>query len=95
VRVDEKVLGDVMRRLHRAEGQLRGAMAMLVSGRDCEEALTQLVAVSHAINGAGFVLIRDGLRQCARTPDPGSGAGDPEATAQLEKRLEKLFLSLA
>jgi DNA-binding FrmR family transcriptional regulator len=91
VQVDENVLGDVMRRLHRAEGQLRGVMAMLQSGRDCVEVLTQLVAVSHAVNGAGFVLIRDGLQQCAGTP-PASGGEDRNRTVV---QLEKLFLSLA
>jgi DNA-binding FrmR family transcriptional regulator len=86
VQVDENVLGDVMRRLHRAEGQLRAVMAMLKSGRDYVEVLTQLAAVSHAVNGAGFVLIADGLRHCASTHETG---------AQLDKQLEKLFLSLA
>lgn len=86
MQVDENVLSDVMRRLHRAEGQLRGVMAMLQSGRDCVEVLTQLVAVSHAVNGAGFQLIRDGLRHCASTH---------ETEAQLDKQLEKLFLSLS
>jgi DNA-binding FrmR family transcriptional regulator len=61
-------------------------MAMLQSGRDCVEILTQLVAVSHAVNGAGFVLIKDGLRHCADTP---------ETAARLDKQLEKVFLSLA
>ncbi len=89
MRVDENVLGDVMRRLHRAEGQLRGVMAMLESGRDCVEVLTQLVAVSHAVNGAGFVIIRDGLQHCATTEQP--GADQTRTVAQLEK----LFLSLA
>ena len=89
MQVDEEVRGDVMRRLHRAEGQLRGVMTMLESGRDCVEVLSQLVAVSHAINGAGFVIIRDGLQQCAGPQQ--AGEEQTRAVAQLEK----LFLSLA
>jgi DNA-binding FrmR family transcriptional regulator len=91
VQVDENVRGDVMRRLHRADGQLRGVMTMLESGRDCVEVLTQLVAVSHAVNGAGFVIIWDGLQHCASTEETSGDAGHTRAVAQLEK----LFLSLA
>jgi DNA-binding FrmR family transcriptional regulator len=95
VQVDEDVRSDVMRRLYRAEGQLRGVMTMLESGRDCVEVLTQMVAVAHAVNGAGFVIIRDGLQQCAG-PQPADSDEDRARTvAQLEKQLEKLFLSLA
>jgi DNA-binding FrmR family transcriptional regulator len=89
VQVDENVLGDVMRRLHRAEGQLRGVMAMLESGRDCVEVLTQLVAVSHAVNGAGFVIIRDGLQHCASPQQAG------EDQTRTVAQPEKFFLSLA
>lgn len=91
MQVDKDVQSDVMRRLQRVEGQLRGVMAMLESGRDCVDVLTQMVAVSHAVNGAGFVVIRDGLQQCAG-PQP---AADDEDRARTVTRLEKLFLSLA
>ena len=89
MQVDEPVLGDVMRRLHRAEGQLRGVVTMLESGRDCVDVLTQLLAVSHALNGAGFMILTDGLRHCDATQPAGA---DQAAT---DARLEKLFLSLA
>jgi DNA-binding FrmR family transcriptional regulator len=91
VQIDENLLGDVMRRLHRAEGQLRGVMTMLESGRDCADVLTQLVAVTHAVNGARFVIIRDGLQQCAGTPQTDGGEDRTRTVAQLER----LFLSLA
>jgi DNA-binding FrmR family transcriptional regulator len=91
VQVDKDVHNDVMRRLQRAEGQLRGVMAMLESGRDCVDVLTQMVAVSHAVNGAGFMIIRDGLQQCA---GPRADTNDEERSRTIT-RLEKLFLSLA
>jgi DNA-binding FrmR family transcriptional regulator len=91
VQVDENARSDVMRRLHRAEGQLRGVMAMLESGRDCVDVVTQLVAVSHAVNGAGFVLIAGGLEHCAGTQQTSDG----EDRARTVARLERLFLSLA
>jgi DNA-binding FrmR family transcriptional regulator len=91
VQVDKDVRNDVMRRLQRADGQLRGVMAMLESGRDCVDVLTQVVAVSHAVNGTGFMIIRDGLQQCAA---PETATDDDERSRTIT-RLEKLFLSLA
>jgi DNA-binding FrmR family transcriptional regulator len=89
MQVDEYARSDVLRRLHRAEGQLRGVMAMVETGRDCLEVLTQLIAVSHAVNGAGFVILAGGLQQCVDARQAGE---DQSATVA---RLEKLFLSLS
>jgi DNA-binding FrmR family transcriptional regulator len=89
MQVDGNTLGDVIRRLRRAKGQLRGVIAMLESGRDCVDVLTQLAAVSHALNGAGFMIIADGLQRCG-TPQQGGEDRTPTVA-----HLEKLFLSLA
>ncbi len=62
---------------------------MLESGRDCADVLTQLAAVSHALDRVGFMIIANGLEQCATGPETGD---DKAATVA---RLEKLFLSLA
>ncbi|WP_456945380.1 metal-sensitive transcriptional regulator [Geodermatophilus sp. SYSU D00697] len=81
-----EVVGDVIKRLRRAEGQLAGVIRMLQTGRDCEDVVTQLAAVSRALDKAGFAIIATGLEQCITSPD---GSGVDRA------RLEKLFLSLA
>ncbi len=88
MRVDETATGDVIRRLRRAEGQIRGVIAMLAQGRDCADVVTQLAAVSRALDRAGFKVIASGLQQCVAA---GEGA---EQGLNLE-RMEKLFLSLA
>lgn len=72
-------------RLRRAHGQLAGIIRMLEEGRDCEDVVTQLAAVSKALDRAGFAMIAGGLRECLTGDDP---------TADSSK-LEKLFLSLA
>ncbi|GAA2001168.1 metal-sensitive transcriptional regulator [Catenulispora subtropica] len=87
MRVQEDVVGDVVNRLRRAEGQIRGVIAMLEAGRECADVVTQLAAVSRALDRAGFKIIASGLEQCM------SGEGE-ERTADLAK-MEKLFLSLA
>jgi DNA-binding FrmR family transcriptional regulator len=81
-------LEDVVKRLRRAEGQIGGVIRMIEDGRDCADVVTQLAAVSRALDRAGFKIIATGLRQCAT----GESDGDPTVD---EKRLEKLFLSLA
>jgi DNA-binding FrmR family transcriptional regulator len=78
-------LGDVVKRLRRAEGQIRGVIAMIEDGRDCGDVVTQLAAVSRALDRAGFKIIATGLRQCVDNGDSGVD----------QDRLEKLFLSLA
>jgi DNA-binding FrmR family transcriptional regulator len=80
-------LDGVVRRLRRAEGQIGGVIRMIEDGRDCADIVTQLAAVSKALDRAGFAVIATGLRQCL-TEDP-SGASVDTAS------LEKLFLSLA
>jgi DNA-binding FrmR family transcriptional regulator len=88
MRVDETATGDVIRRLRRAEGQIRGVIAMLEQGRDCADVVTQLAAVSRALDRAGFRVIASGLQQCI-------AEGDGQQQALNLERMEKLFLSLA
>lgn len=80
-------LGPAVNRIKRAHGQLAGVLRMIEEGRDCEQVVTQLAAVSRALDRAGFAIVASGLRQCL--------AGD-EGTGELDlKRMERLFLSLA
>jgi DNA-binding FrmR family transcriptional regulator len=59
---------------------------MLEEGRDCQDVVHQLAAVSRAVDKAGFRLVAGGLRSCV--------TGKNTDAAQLEQ-LEKLFITLA
>lgn len=84
-------MSPVVNRLKRAQGQLSGVLRMLEEGRDCEEVVTQLAAVSRALDRAGFAIVASGMRQCmADDPETGSVAERPDVA-----KLEKLFLTLA
>lgn len=86
MQVDVESLGPVVNRLRRAQGQLAGVLRMLEEQRDCADVVTQLAAVSRALDKAGFALISSGLEQCIRAGDDG----------QIDRaKLEKVFLSLA
>ena len=82
---DETDLQHVVRRLKRAPGQIGGIIAMIESGRSTQEVVTQVAAVSKAIDRAGFAVIATGLRQSVNDPDSGVDMD----------QMEKLFLSLA
>jgi len=77
----------VTNRIKRARGQLDGVLRMLEEGRDCEDVVTQLAAVSRALDRAGFAIVATGLQQCLTD---GEGLDSVDA-----RKLEKLFLSLA
>ena len=79
-----------LNRLKRAQGQLAGVIKMIEDGRDCEDVVTQLAAVSRALDRAGFAIIATGLEHCLTEETQHPGDRD-----RLRARLEKLFLSLA
>jgi DNA-binding FrmR family transcriptional regulator len=77
----------IVKRLRRAQGQIGGVLRMIEEGRDCEAIVTQLAAVSKALDRAGFAIISTGLKQCLLE----SGGADSLDS----EKMEKLFLSLA
>ncbi|MCC2308890.1 metal-sensitive transcriptional regulator [Cellulomonas chengniuliangii] len=87
--LDKDEMAKVSNRLKRAQGQLAAVVRMLDEGRDCEDVVTQLSAVSRALDRAGFAIIASGMRQCMTRSDDGD-----DETLDVQK-LEKLFLSLA
>jgi len=86
---DEDSVKSVLNRLRRAHGQLAGVIAMIEGGRDCKDVVTQLAAVSRALDRAGFKIVASGLRECLA----GEAAGGKAPLS--EDELEKLFLALA
>ncbi|MBF6439579.1 metal-sensitive transcriptional regulator [Nocardia cyriacigeorgica] len=85
---DEDSIKEVLNRLRRAHGQLAGVISMIEQGRDCKDVVTQLAAVSRALDRAGFKILATGLRECLEASEE---SGDPLTVAELEK----LFLALA
>ena len=61
---DEDSIAAVLNRLRRAQGQLAGVISMIEQGRDCKDVVTQLAAVSRALDRAGFKIVATGMREC-------------------------------
>jgi DNA-binding FrmR family transcriptional regulator len=86
MKVDEQATSPVLNRLRRAQGQLAGVIAMIESERDCQDVVTQLAAVSRALDRAGVKIVASAMRQCL------TGDGD---SAMTEEQVERMFLTLA
>lgn len=81
---EEEARNAVLNRLRRAYGQLAGVIAMVEQGQDCRNVVTQLAAVSKALDRAGFKIVATNMRQCL--------AGESQLSTD---ELERLFLALA
>lgn len=87
--IDEVCRKDVVNRLRRIQGQVAGIVAMIDDGRDCDDVMVQMAAVSRALDRAGFKIISAELQACAAASQNGE---EPPISVQ---KLEKLFLTLA
>ena len=54
----------LLKRLKRAEGQIRGIQKMIENGRQCEDIITQLAAVRSAIDGIAGLMLRNYMKIC-------------------------------
>ncbi len=72
---------DVIKRLRRLEGQVRGIQRMVDEGAECRDIVTQLAAAKGALDRVGFKLMSAALTNAAPDTDV--------------DELEKLFLKLS
>ena len=84
---DEEQIEAISKHLKRAHGQLAAVIRMLDEGRNCDEIVTQMSAVSKAVNTAAFTLLSTSLRECI--------VDDNNDSKAVQEKLQKLFLSLA
>lgn len=86
---DAEVQRKILNRLKRAHGQLAAVIAAVERGSDCRAVVTQLSAVSGALDKAGFQIIASAMKDCLIDGD------DASADGVTLPELEKLFLSLS
>lgn len=80
---------DVLLRLRKVEGQVRGLQRMIEEGKDCTEVVHQLCAARKALDRVGFIILTHRMQECLKEKD---------GTLDSEKAMEqamKLFLTLA
>ena len=85
---EENERRDLMNRLKRIEGQVRGLQRMLEEDAYCPDVLTQASAVNSAINSFCRVLLTNHLRTCVAED---IRAGRDEVVDELADTLQKLM----
>jgi DNA-binding FrmR family transcriptional regulator len=75
VELPDETIDDLLRRLRRVEGQVRGIQTMLTERRECADVVTQISAATRALEQAGFRLVASGLTYCLAHPDEAAASG--------------------
>lgn len=84
----EKEYKDLMNRLKRIEGQVRGIQNMLEKDAYCTDVLIQVAAVNAALNSFNKALLADHVRTCVAD---NIRAGNDEVIDELVILLQKLM----
>jgi CsoR family transcriptional regulator, copper-sensing transcriptional repressor len=74
----------IARRLHRIEGQVRGIERMVEDDRYCIDVLTQIAAVTTALESLALKILDDHVNHCVAGA---VASGDPEAAAEKTQEL--------
>lgn len=89
MKIEDSVKSDLQTRLRRIEGQVRGINNMLEEDRECRDIVTQIAAVTKAMEQVGFKMLASGLTQCLQNPQ------EAAATGYSIEEVEKMFLKLS
>jgi DNA-binding FrmR family transcriptional regulator len=81
---------DVINRLKRIEGQIRGLQRLIEEGKDCAEIVHQLAAARKALDKVGFLVLTHRMQECMDQKKEGGY----DAERAMDEAM-KLFLTLA
>ncbi|WP_270172659.1 metal-sensitive transcriptional regulator [Paenibacillus sp. SYP-B4298] len=84
----EKFQANLIARLNRIEGQVRGIKGMIERQTYCDDVLNQIAAVQSALNGVGKLLLEGHMKSCIveRIEE-----GDKDVLDELLKTINKLI----
>ena len=85
---DEKEYKDLMNRLKRIEGQVRGVEGMLEKDAYCTDVLVQVSAITSALNSFNKALLANHVRTCVAE---NIREGNDEVIDELVTTLQKLM----
>ena len=88
MRLEAHETQDILTRLRRVEGQIRGIQTMVDEGRDCSDVITQFSASMRALERAGYQFFAATMHRCAADPEQAAADGYDSS------RLEQLFMQL-
>lgn len=82
-RVDDALAQDLLERLARIEGQVRGIGKMVQERRPCDQVLTQIMAARAALEKVGAAVVTHNIDECLALP--------PEQARQILTRSVQLL----
>lgn len=84
----DKIKANLVSRLNRVEGQVRGIRGMVEKDVYCDDILNQIAAVQSALNAVGKILLEGHMKSCVMERIQ---QGDHEVIDELLKTMNKLM----
>ncbi|EJL43243.1 hypothetical protein BAG01nite_26110 [Brevibacillus agri] len=84
----DKIKSNLVSRLNRVEGQIRGIRGMVEKDVYCDDILNQIAAVQSALNAVGKMLLEGHMKSCVIERIQ---QGDSEVIDELLKTMNKLM----
>jgi DNA-binding FrmR family transcriptional regulator len=85
----ERQKKDVLTRLRRIEGQLRGIQRMVEKGVSCPEILTQVAAATAALKKASMTIIQTYMEECLSKSKQDHGMKREDAIRDFQKAIAR------
>ncbi len=85
---------NIIHRLRRIEGQVRGIQGMLAEERDCREIMQQLASVHSAIQSASRIFLQEYATACLAEMDEGFGLPDSSSLRQKREKIIQDMIAL-
>ncbi len=80
---------DVLLRLRRIEGQIRGIQRMVEEGVPCPDILTQVAAVTSAIKKVGTVIVQSYMEECLEKTQKGFSVKQGQNLKDFQKAISR------
>jgi DNA-binding FrmR family transcriptional regulator len=85
----EREKKEVLLRLRRIEGQLRGLQRMVEQEIPCAEIMTQVAAATSAIKKVGMVIVKTYMEECLNKTQKGPAIKQGEAIREFQKAISR------
>ncbi|GAB6180553.1 metal-sensitive transcriptional regulator [Desulfotomaculum defluvii] len=85
---DEKTIKELVNRINRIEGQLRGIKGMIERHAYCDEILNQISSANSALHGVAKLLLEKHMKSCIKEQ---LQAGDEKVVDEVLKTIFKMM----
>jgi CsoR family transcriptional regulator, copper-sensing transcriptional repressor len=80
---------EILVRLRRIEGQIRGIQQMVENGLPCVDILTQVAAATGAMKRVGRITVQTHMSECFEKGQKGAGTKKTETLRDLQKAVSQ------